>query len=148
MVTDTSWKLHHIGIVVRDMAKAIERYRLMGIGPFEAPTNPLDVVERKFLYKPIDVSKMKLLVKFADIGLSKLELLQPLEGESLWKEFLDTQGEGLSHLGFTVDNIEREEAKLLKEGFRLLYRSKYRNGGGALYFDTGVGSAAMEIIQY
>ena len=41
-------------------------------------------------------------VWFTDLGQIKLELVQPLEGESLQKETLERRGEGVEHLGFLV----------------------------------------------
>jgi len=88
-------KAHHVGVVVRDMDKAIERYQSLGIGPFE-PSKSFDVVEREFLSKPIDAKTTRLKARFTDLGPIRLELIQPLEGNSLAQKFLETNGEGIN----------------------------------------------------
>lgn len=46
------------------------------------------------LGKSVDLNSIKLKIKIAKLGSAELELIQPVEGESLWKEFLETKGEG------------------------------------------------------
>ena len=141
-------RVDQIGIVVRDMNKAVDYYQSLGIGPFE-PMGDLVYTERIVLGKPVDFDSIKLDIRFAEIGPIEVELIQPVEGEFLWKEFLETKGEGIIHLGFYVDDIDKEEAKLVKEGLAVLYRSRFQNGGGAAIFDTGkVGGVVLELIQW
>ena len=140
-------RVDQIGIVVRDMNKAVDYYQSLGIGPFE-PMGDLVYTERIVLGKPVDFDSIKLDIRFAKIGPIEVELIQPVEGEFLWKEFLETKGEGIIHLGFYVDDIDKEEAKLVKEGLTVLYRSRFQNGGAAI-FDTGkVGGVVLELIQW
>ncbi len=98
--------------------------------------------------KPVAVDSFKLNVRTARMGAVDFELIQPTGGKSLWKDFLETHGEGVHHLGFFVDDIEKETAKLEKKGLKVMYRSWRKDGGGATYFDTGkVGGVLTEIIQ-
>ena len=138
---------HHLGLIVKDMDKAIELYQSLGISPFEA-RKPFDRVERKSLDTVSDPGPARIKAKFADIGPIKIEMIQPLSGESLANKFLETDGEGISHLGFTVDDIDSSEAELVNRGFKLLYKSRYRNGGGIAYFDIGLGNLTIEIVQW
>ena len=136
-----------IGVIVRDMDKAIEYYQSLGIGPFELFKSRV-YIERKVLGKPINVDDIKFKVKKARMGPVELELIEPGEGESLWREFLETRGEGINHLGFLVEDIDKEMAKLEEKGVKVLYSSKFQNGGGAAYFDTGkIGGVLLELIQ-
>jgi len=140
-------KVDQVGIVVRDMDKAIEYYQSLGIGPFE-PFKNLDIVERKVRGKPVPLDSIKAKIMLAKMGPVELELIEPVEGESLWKEFLETKGEGIQHLCFFVDDIDREEVKLIEKGFTVLYRSRFKNGDGGAYFDTGkVGGVLIELSQ-
>ena len=141
-------KVAHIGVVVRDMDKVIEYYQSLGIGPFE-PFKSVVAIERKMLGKPIAPDSIKMKIKIVKMGPVELEFIEPVEGETLWKEFLETRGEGINHLGFLVDDIDAEEAKLIEKGLTVLYRSRFKNGGGAAYFDTGkVGGILIELIQF
>lgn len=92
-----------VGIVVRDIEKTVALYySTFGIGPFAI------VPEVKFegvilRGSPINA---KIKVAFAQSGPLQIELIQPLEGENIYTEFLDTRGEGLHHLGFQVDDFD------------------------------------------
>lgn len=140
-------KVDHIGVIVRDMDAAIRHYQSLGIGPFE----PLNLVstERWVLGKPVAPDSIKLKVRCVKMGSVNLELIEPGEGESLWKEYLATKGEGINHLAFLVDNIDREIAKMKATGIKVLYSSRFKNGGGAAYFDTGrIGNVLIELVQW
>ena len=141
-------KVDQIGVVVRDMDKAVEYYQSLGIGPFE-PLPKSDAVERKYFGKPIDPTSVKLKIQVAQMGPVQLELIQPIEGDSVFMDFLKTKGEGINHLAFWVDDIDKEEARLVEKGLPLLYRSRFRKGGGAAHFDTRkIGGFFIELIQW
>lgn len=86
-----------IGIVVRDLQKAVDNYwASLGIGPWMTirmePPLLRDVTLRG---KPVEASMM---AAIAQSGSLQLELIQPLEGPSIWKEFLEERGEGVHHV--------------------------------------------------
>ena len=78
------------------------------------------------------------------------ELIQPFEGiKSIWTDFLDTKGEGIQHLAYAVDDIDAEEARLVKKGFSVLYRIRFEEGGGDTYFETdALGGVLLAIVQF
>lgn len=139
-------KIDQIGVVVNDLDKAIKHYESLGIGPFQPliPTYTNRVLWGKPVV-PIDSVKIKIAV--ARLGPVEIELIQPIEGDSHWKRFLDTKGEGIQHLGFFCDDVDREEAKIAKRGFNIIYSSRRVEGGGACYFETGVGDIVLELID-
>jgi methylmalonyl-CoA/ethylmalonyl-CoA epimerase len=67
------------------------------------------------------------------------EYIQPLTGESVYREFLDAGGSGLHHFGFQVDDIAAASAALARAGFEPVFHGRglgrYEEGGFA-YFDT------------
>lgn len=142
------YKLGQIGVVVKDMEMAIDHYKSLGIGPFE-PLEKLTYIKREMWGKPIIPESVKLKVTIADMGAAQLEVIQPVEGDSLWQRFLDTKGEGIIHLCFFVYDIEEEEVKLGRERLTILYRSRFKGGGGATYFDTGrIGGVLLELCEW
>ena len=137
-------KVAQIGVIVRDMDKAIEYYQSLGIGPFE----PLKTTstDRKAYGKP--APDVKNLVRVAQMGQVQFELVQPVSGESVQKEFLEGRGEGINHLGFFVDDLDKEVAKLVEKGFKVISSGKLVGGGGFAYLDTDkVGGIMFELIQ-
>jgi methylmalonyl-CoA/ethylmalonyl-CoA epimerase len=86
-----------IGIVVKDLRKAVDNYwEQLGIGPWMTmriePPLLRDVTLRG---KPVQASMM---AAIAQSGSIQLELIQPLEGPSIWKEFLEERGGGVHHV--------------------------------------------------
>ena len=62
---------------------------------------------------------------------------------------MKSKGEGINHLGFFVDDLAKETAKLEVKGFRVLYSAKFVTGGGFAYFDTDkVGGIISELVQW
>ncbi len=132
-----------IGVVVRDVDKAIEYYsKNFGLGPFKTI-----VISRKDAVVRGKPANYKAKLAFADMGQAQLELIEILEGETIQKEFLNSKGEGIHHLGFIVKDLEGEVAKWEKGGFGVLQRSKPGEPGFA-YMDTErVGGVILELIQ-
>ena len=119
-------RINQVCVVVRDLDKAVEYYEALGIGPFRS----YDImgVDREVYGKPAGDVKNR--VKYAQIGQVHFELLQPVSGESLQAEFLETRGEGIHHLGFFVDNIDKETPKLLEKGLTLTETARVVDRGG------------------
>ena len=140
-------KVDQIGIVVRNMAKAIEHYQSLGIGLFE-PLK-LDIATREMWGKPVTPDSMINKVSLATMDLVQYELIEPVFGNSLFSEFLETKGEGIHHLGFFVTDIDKEIVKLKEKGFKIIWRMRFKGGGGSVYFDTDrVGGIILEFIQW
>jgi methylmalonyl-CoA/ethylmalonyl-CoA epimerase len=136
-------KVTQIGIVVRDMDKTVERLTSLGMGPFQEMTLPPDRVEwfrDKRMYADFKIC-------FAMIGDIQIELIQPLSGESPHKEFLNTKGEGIQHIGCAVKDVQGNVDKLTEQGVEVLLRAKFPGGGGVAYCDLGVGNIIVELIE-
>ena len=90
-------------------------------------------------------------IRAANIGVVQIELMEPPPGEHghFWREFLETRGEGINHLGFYVDDVEKETAELEEKGFKSSFASRYTDGGGVTYFDTDEpGGVLLELCQF
>jgi 4-hydroxyphenylpyruvate dioxygenase-like putative hemolysin len=140
--------ISQVGFVVKDMNKAIEYYSsIFGIGPFTV----YEFVPEKhwFMEEP---SHLKLMMGKAAWGNLELELIQPIEGKSFHKEFLETHGEGIQHLGFFVPNYDETFAKFKAAGFKPVMRAEtyletYKGYLRACYFDTRrIGGVMFEVI--
>ena len=138
-------KIHHIGVVVRDLDKAIKYYESLGIGPFESMKLPGEITEQTVYGKSTEFELKSAVTK---IGSVELELIQPIKGAAVQEDFLKSKGEGINHIGFKVEDFEKEKAKLVKKGFNaILYRNR-SSGIKTAYFDTDkVGGVMMEVFQ-
>jgi hypothetical protein len=70
-------------------------------------------------------ANFRMRIAFVETGSVQLEFIQPLEGESLYSEFLEQHGEGLHHLLFSVEDPEgiarTLEAPVLQSGGSTLF---------------------------
>jgi len=124
--------IDHVCVVVRDLQKTMEQYwNMVGIGPWSIYTMvPSDTTLR-------DKSKhFSMKMAFTRVGSMKLELIQPLEGESVYEDFLDKRGEGVHHIAsYTVDDLDRAVGLLGKHGIHVLQRGTW-GGATFVYLDT------------
>ncbi len=121
-----------IGVVVRDMQKALENYtNLFGV---HFPR----VFEPKYTNQTYRGKPGNFLMRIAIAKLSptvEFELIQPLSGETIYDEFLEAQGEGIHHLGFFVQDIRARVEAMQQMGIAVL-QSGQRPGGKWAYMDT------------
>ena len=126
-------KPHHICIVVKDIEKTKDYYESIGIGPWtEYPPlveyTKLNVEDEKGFFGTRFV--------FTHIGNLQLQLAQPGEGKTIYKEFLETKGEGVFHVGFEVDDIDAVEKQLTNNKMKVLASGRRDDGSGFSYLDT------------
>lgn len=139
--------ISHVGMVVRDMDRAVKHYESLGIGPFES-FNDFNFREMEAGGKPLKYEDIPHKICTAKMGSVTLELIQPVAGEFIWTEFLNTRGEGINHFGFIVEDIDKEEAEMVKKGLKIVFRFRFTNGGGATYFDaTESGGLMFELLE-
>ena len=72
-------------------------------------------------YKIEDVESEGVSTSFFKCGSNKIELLQATTPDSPIAKFIEKKGEGIHHIAFAVDNIEKEIKRLTKEGFRMIH---------------------------
>lgn len=91
-------KVHHINFLVRDLDKAIERYReLFGVDQAEIETLP----ERGVATARFELDGVWIV------------LVQPVDGESEPARFLRDRGEGVFLISFAVDDLDDAREKLV-----------------------------------
>lgn len=144
-----NWKFHHVSVMVRDMDKAIEYYKSLGIGPFPPTIGPegVPLIEQSLRGQKSDFV-MDLRYAESGFGGLKFEIVEPLEGESIYKEFLEKKGEGVHHLAFVVDDLDAEITKMAERGFKVIQTGQTARGKFA-YFDTDkIGGVVTELVQF
>jgi hypothetical protein len=126
-----------VGMVVKDIERTMALLsRLFGIGPFRQTEWPIDRPDMKYVYRGVE-RKMRMKLAFASLGPVELELIQPLEGESDYKEFLASHGDGLHHILFDVPNMDEITTALAGEGIGVLQTGTgLRPGTRWAYLDT------------
>lgn len=138
-------KFDHLAIVVKDIEKAVAYYsKAFGLKFEEIAQHqlPPDVITRG---KPTPYT-MK--VSFAQMGPIRLELVQVVEGECIYTEFLKEHGEGIHHLGFEVADLEKEVANGEAQGLKLICYLKMLGIMAFAHFDAAkTNGVRIELVQ-
>lgn len=112
-----SYKIEHIGIAVKSLARAIPLYeKLLGTPCYKTEEIPTEQVVTAFFEK----------------GDSKIELLEDNGGHGVIRKFIDQKGEGMHHIAFAVKDILLEMKRLEAEGFVLLQTEPKRGADNKL----------------
>lgn len=124
-------RISQIAFVVRNLRKSMKHFwEDLGVGPWRIwNLNPTNMLEMTLRGRP---AKYSILVGMSKIGDVQIELVQPGEGDSIFKEFLEKRGEGIHHMKYTVPDPERVLERLGKEGVGILQSG--RLGQGAFYY--------------
>jgi methylmalonyl-CoA/ethylmalonyl-CoA epimerase len=137
---------HHVGVVVKDIEKAIAHLEALGFGPFK-----FDDEHRVFEIpfegelhgKPVS---WKTKISNAKMGPLELELLQPSSGDQALKETLDAQGEGLHHIGWLTGDLKGEIERATARGAKVWTSSFPVGNPGFCYFEgSDIGNLAIEL---
>lgn len=123
-----------IAFVVKDIEKASAAWaEVLGIDP------PKPFVSASFPGRPTTfhgtVTNAEAKLAFIKMDNIELELIEPLGEGSTWKEFLDTYGEGIHHIGFWVKDLDGMRKKLELKGIPTIQTGGW-NGGGYNYVDA------------
>jgi len=125
--------IKQIGIIVRDIEKKVATYaECFG---FEKPsihlTDARDTARTEYRGKPSDARAKLAFFEFPNI---EVELIEPDDQDSTWKEYLDKNGEGIHHIAFVINGMERVVSNLQKSEMSLVQKGEYI-GGRYAYMD-------------
>lgn len=135
----------HIGVVVKDIDKAIQFFRstydtgrVLVVGEYSAHKEDLIVGD-----------PFKLKIALIELGTMTFELLQPVGKQiSLWSQFLESNGDGLHHIAYRVSNVDEIISKFKKLGIGVIIRGYYRKeSGNWVYMNTGTNPSGI-IIEF
>ena len=98
-------KIEHIGIAVKDLKKSELLFeKLLGEKP----------------YKTEEVKSEGVITSFFKVADQKVELLSATSTDSPVSKFIEKRKEGVHHLAFHVDSIEKEVERLESLGFEFI----------------------------
>lgn len=109
-------KIDHIGVAV----KSIEEARKFWEGTLGLKVTGIE-----------EVAEQKVKTAFLPVGESEVELLESTDPEGAIAKFIEKKGEGIQHVAFRVENIEKTLEELKKQGVRLIDEKPRIGAGGA-----------------
>ena len=112
-------KIHHVGIVVRNLEESYAFYRdTLGL-----PVHKVATVEDQGV-------KAALLT----IGNSEIELLEPINQNGGVAKFLERRGEGIHHICFETDDVAAELAATKAKGIEVIDQTPRKGLAGMICF--------------
>jgi catechol 2,3-dioxygenase-like lactoylglutathione lyase family enzyme len=137
---DQQWKFIHVGMVVRDLQKTVERLRALGVAsapdmePVALPGKAPDRTEGTGTILRLDIT----------CGGLCIEVLQPVSGDNIQQRWLAAHGEGISHVCYDVPDIAQARVQMAAQGVPVLCHIHETT----TYYDTGEpGSLQIELRQ-
>ncbi|RLD96519.1 MAG: methylmalonyl-CoA epimerase [Aquificota bacterium] len=127
-------KVSHIGVAVKDLEKAKEVFRTLG----------LDVEGEEV------VEEQKVKVAFIPVGETRIELLEATAPDSPVAKFIEKKGEGVHHVALGVDNLEVVLEELKAKGVRLVDEKPRRGAHNTLIaflHPKSTGGLLLELCQ-
>jgi methylmalonyl-CoA/ethylmalonyl-CoA epimerase len=108
-----------VAMIVKDLDQTVENYwKELGIGPwyFYTYMKPL-VKEMSYRGKPSDY---KMRVALANLGQVQFELIEMVEGDTIYADFVREHGYGLHHIQFLVDDVPSALAEAQASGINVI----------------------------
>ena len=113
-------KVDHIGIAVKNLNEALNFYEnILGLKSAGTET----------------VEEQKVNVAFLPIGDTEVELLESTEEDGPIARYIAKNGEGVQHIAYKVDDIEKAIAEMKENGIRMIdEKPRYGAGGAKIAF--------------
>ncbi len=113
-------KIDHIGIAVKNLDEALKFYE--------------EVLGIKCVGTEV-VEEQKVKVAFLPIGDTEIELLESTDEDGPVAKFIEKRGEGIQHIAYRVDDIEKAIEELKEKGIRMIdEKPRYGAGGARIAF--------------
>ena len=120
-----------VGFIVRDVEASKKKWaEFLGVDVPE--TQPIgDYAITGTTYKGKPAPDAYCWMAFFDVGPGiQLELIQPNEAHSTWRDFLDEHGEGMHHIAFQVKDSAGKVKSAEQFGLKLVQHGVYGDGSG------------------
>ncbi len=142
-------QIYKIGIITSDLDKTVHNYaERLGIAPWKIfNLQSPRLSETKIHGKNVNLS-MRIAVTY--IGNTLLEIVQPLDGISIYNDLLDKQGEGVHYIGVASEKFNFSELikHFNKLGYSIAMEGKLENAYSFAYLDTkSVAKMMIEVIS-
>lgn len=122
-------------VVTQDLQKTCEGFLKIGVGPWRVYTFGPDTVSD--LSRNGAPANFSMRLALATSGSMMWEVIEPLEGDSIYKAFLERGREGVQHVGQDCQGLgfDQQVAEFEKRGLKNLQSGNW-NGVRFAYFGT------------
>jgi len=141
-------QMMQVGIIVKDIEKSAKAWANF-LGNDEVPevivASGSELNPTEYKGEPTDA---KARLAFFQLDNITIELIEPLGGPSTWQEFLDTKGEGIHHIAFDINGMNKHVKNFEANGIPMIQHGGWDTGEYG-YFDGGNGLALIiELLEH
>ncbi len=138
-------RLAQIGFIVKDIEKTkLEFARFFDV-PVPPTVNSGEYSVTKTEYRGKAAPEAQCKMTFFYFGDLQMELIEPNDVPSAWREHLEQHGEGIHHLAFNVKGMQMNIENCENWGMKLLQKGEYRRGDGRYAFLDASDSLKMVV---
>ena len=144
------WKFRGHSVADFDVEKAVEYYEFLELAsPQSGAMFDSESIKDFKAYGETSGTAVKAKTRTVRTGPTEFEFVQPVEGESIFKEIAAVRGEGIFDLTFTVNDLDKETAKLVDKGAPVILSGTPQTGGAFAFFDTRKdgGDVLIKLVQ-
>ncbi len=125
-----------VGVIVNDVLATSARISAV-LGQAQPPiiqTPGYDLAKTMYRGAPSEATAK---LAFFDFGQVQIELIEPDEEPSVWRDYLNAKGEGPQHIAFQIDNTRTVTDYLAGHGIDVIQQGLYADGSGMYtYLDS------------
>jgi methylmalonyl-CoA/ethylmalonyl-CoA epimerase len=111
-------EIAQICIIVPDIEVAVRNfYEKLGVGPWHFYTYGKPLVKR--MTRDGKPTEYRMKVALSNIGSMRIELIEPLEGDTVYSEFVEKHGYGIHHLGILTENMQQALSQAREAGIAM-----------------------------
>ena len=138
-----------VGFIVKDVETTKRKWaEFLGVPvPETQPIGDYEVIQTRFQGEP--APEALCWMAFFDVGPGmQLELIQPNDKPSTWRNFLNEHGEGIHHVAFQVKDSAKQVASAEAAGLKLVQHGVYGDGSGEYnYLDAPELKCIVELLE-
>jgi len=136
-----------LAYVVRDLAAAEAWFqRILGVPSWFRMENVAFGADCSYRGQPADFAAH---LALGYLRGTQVELIEPIRGQSLYTEFLESKGPGLHHVAFDVPDFAATVTALRGSGLEPVMRGLVGPGSEFAYFDCDTaGTSVIEILGF
>ena len=141
--------LAQVGFIVKDVEETKKKWAAF-LGVDVPPTQPIgDYAVTQTTFQGEPAPEAYCWMAFFDVGPNlQLELIQPNEKPSTWRNYLDEHGEGIHHVAFQIKDSKAMVASAEAAGLKLVQHGTYGDGSGEYnYLDAPELKCIVELLE-
>jgi methylmalonyl-CoA/ethylmalonyl-CoA epimerase len=107
-----------IALVVKNLEQTVRNWvDVLGVGPWHFYTYGKPLVKR--MTRHGQPAEYRMRVALANVGPMRIELIEHMEGDTVYQEFVDQHGYGVHHLGVLVEDMALALEQAKTAGFEM-----------------------------